>query len=231
MLAVSLVDLLSGRSRAIHPMRIPTTPAAPPARGFSLIELVVTLALLAILAVLAAPTMTDWRRNQGIRGTAEALQTGLQTAREEAVRRNRPVSFWLIQEATLNNSCTLATSNQARGSWVVSVNNPAGKCAAARSFTDAPMLVASHEATDGVRIDATDADGDAINQITFNAYGRVAGGAMAAQIDIKDPSDMDSDGDDVYRSLRLIVSGMGSVHLCDPALDPDGDDPRRCPEP
>jgi type IV fimbrial biogenesis protein FimT len=201
-------------------------------RGFSLVELVVTMALLALLAVLAVPTLTDWRRNQAIRGTAEALRDGMQAAREEAVRRNRPMSWWLLQDVALDDTCRLATDALAMGSWVVSAEDPTGRCAqAGRQVPGA--VVASFEATSDVRVVAVDGQGRPVQRLIFSALGRLVPGnvALPVRIDVRDPSDTVGADGGAYRSLRLLVSGTGAVWLCDPALAPDGDDPRRCPGP
>lgn len=201
-------------------------------RGFSLLELMVVLALIAILALMAAPSMADWMRNQHIRGTAETLQTGIEKAREEAIRRNRPVSFWLVQpsatsDSVLDDTCTLSDTS---GSWVVSVHDPATQCASEPSVTASPMLVAAHAAGARAAVQATRSDGTTpANVIRFNAFGRIANGSEAiANIDIKEPNDMASADDDVYRSLRLVIQGSGLIRLCDPALSVTGTDPRRC---
>lgn len=194
------------------------------ARGFSLLELMVVLTLIAILALLATPSMAEWMKNQRIRGTAEALLNGLQTARAEAIRRNRPASFWLVSDLT--DGCALSGAS---GTWVVSLNSPAGKCNAAPSATDAPLLVTSHAAQGGVDVQAADAGGTAASEVRFDGYGRLAslpgGGSPIARIDIRDPADKDKAdaATHAYRSLRVLVQGTGAIRLCDPRISTAGD--------
>ena len=61
--------------------------AHPGAKGFTAIELMVVVAILAVLTTLAAPSfhliIERWR----VRQTVEGLQSTLQYARSEAVRR------------------------------------------------------------------------------------------------------------------------------------------------
>lgn len=190
------------------------------AGGFSLLELMVVMALLAILAVLATPSMSEWTRNQRIRGEAEALLNGLQKAREEAIRRNRPVSFWLVSD--LSSGCALSNTS---GTWVVSINTPAGKCNSAPSASADPMLVTSNESRN---VDVQ-ADG---SEVRFNGYGRAtansSSGAAITTIDIRDPADASNTnvGSHTYRSLRVNIQGSG-FRLCDPRITTAGDT-RRC---
>ena len=51
------------------------------ARGFTLIEMMVTVVLLSILMALAFPAMNGWIRNSRIRTVADALQNGIRLAR------------------------------------------------------------------------------------------------------------------------------------------------------
>ena len=191
------------------------------ARGFSLLELMVVLTLVAVLAVLAMPSMSEWMKNQRIRGTAEALVSGLQTARSEAIRRNRPASFWLVSDLTAG--CALSSAS---GTWVVSLNLPAGACNAAPSAADAPLLVTSHAPQDILDVKALDKDGSAASQVRFDGYGRIPGGSSPiARIDVRDP--VDAAKVDVtthtYRSLRVQVQGTGAIRLCDPRVTAAGD--------
>ena len=99
-------------------------------RGFSIIEIAVVLIVVGMLLMSAVPTMTEWMRNAKLRNQAESVQNGLQQARNEAVRRNRPVSFYLVSNGTataLDNGCTVSATGT---SWVVSVRDPGGACAA-----------------------------------------------------------------------------------------------------
>lgn len=77
--------------------------------GFSLVELLVTIVILALLILAAAPAMSNYVSNGQIRSTAESLQAAIALARNEAMKRNQPVSFvldaaaqeWRVQTVNL----------------------------------------------------------------------------------------------------------------------------------
>ncbi len=81
---------------------------ATPSRGFTLIELVVTVAVAGILAAIAVPSMTAFINASRLSGATEELTAGLQLARTEAVRRNRPVT--LCGGAAGSDDCLAGTS-------------------------------------------------------------------------------------------------------------------------
>lgn len=77
------------------------------ARGFTLIELMVTVVVIGVLAVVAAPAMTALVNNSRINGQTEELVTALQLARTEAVRRNARVT---LCPSTDGSTCAASTS-------------------------------------------------------------------------------------------------------------------------
>lgn len=195
-------------------------------RGFSLIELIVTIAVLALILFAVMPSVGSWLDNTRIRNVADSLQNGLQLARNEAVRRNQNVSFWLValnDPAVLSNDCTLSSAS---GSWIVSVNSPIGHCADAPSTTSSPMLVTGRPEGDGggrVVVGALQSDGStAGTTVTFNGFGRVTNSDAMSQINV---SGTNAGGN--YRYLRVAVTSAGLVRMCDPRVT-DANDPRKC---
>jgi type IV fimbrial biogenesis protein FimT len=67
-----------------------------PVRGLTLIELAMTLLLLSMLLVLSAPGMADYLRNSKLREAGHAAATALQFARNEAIKRNEPISVRVL---------------------------------------------------------------------------------------------------------------------------------------
>lgn len=63
--------------------------------GFTLPEIMIAVAILGILTTLAVPNFRQLLRNYEVRGAAEAIVSGLQRARGEAVSRNATVQFAL----------------------------------------------------------------------------------------------------------------------------------------
>jgi len=199
-----------------------------------MIEIAVTMTVMILLLLAAFPSMTDWLRNTRVRNAAESVQTGLQRARTEAVRRNQNVTFWLVagsDERNVDNSCALSSAS---GSWVISLNNPAGNCAAAPSLTDDPMIVETHAAGDGaagVTVAATAADSSAASCVRFNGFGQVVDASTLPADNCRPPTQLTTvdltHASSGARRLRVMVSAGGGVRMCD--RDVASTDPRACP--
>ncbi len=196
-------------------------------RGFTLVELMVAIAIMAVLLMAVSPAVNDWMVNVRIRNVAGAIEQGLQQARQEAIRRNQTVMFSLVTNVSgdpsrLDNSCALSNTS---ASWVISVRNPAGKCASAPSSTTDPMLVDSYPVGDGgqgVSVQARQSDGaTTASSVSFSGLGSVIGTTSIARVDVS--ASVNSGG---YRSMCVELSGVGATRVCDPALP--SADPRAC---
>jgi type IV fimbrial biogenesis protein FimT len=164
--------------------------------GATLIEFMLTFAIMGILVALAVPSFRDWIQNAQVRTATDAMTSGLQLARAEAVRRNNPVRFRL-PDATASN-------------WVIEAfdrNNA--------NWTQVQQRSAD-EGTARVVVDATQ------STIIFLGTGGVSPTPAAAiQINVSNPSGGDcvtSAGSGSIRCLRVTVSAGGQVRMCDPAL-------------
>ncbi|WP_460841995.1 GspH/FimT family pseudopilin [Noviherbaspirillum agri] len=184
--------------------------------GFTLIEMMITVAIIAVLLGIGVPSFQSFIRNAEIRTSAESIQAGLNLARTEALRRNVPVSFWLVNG--LSSTCARSESGK---SWVVSLDDPANACNAATSNTVAPRLIQSRLGTDGgtgVSVSAVNgnAPAAAASCVTFNGFGRVQAtctgdDAPIARITL---SAMTGSG----RTLQIQIAPGGAVRTCDPSV-------------
>lgn len=200
------------------------TPRSPQ-RGVTLVELLVTLSVLAFLMLAGMPSLGQWTRNTQIRNVAESLINGLTKARTEALRRNTPVRFALVTSAS-SASCALSSTS---GSWIVSLQSPAGNCDEAVSDTSAPMILERWAQSEGssnvtVQVKSTDCSANASNtQVVFDGFGRVNATSVTPVRCIL----VDHASGSGNRALRVTLGLSGSVRMCDPAIT-DTKDPRRC---
>lgn len=192
-------------------------------RGVTLVELVVVLVMLVALSAMAVPSAMTWIRNTEIRNVASSIQAGLQRARTEAMRRNEPVRFSLIdlgESAVMSDSCDRSSAGS---SWVVSLDEPEGKCGAGFSDTVAPRMVDAFVTTRAaIKVSGLAADASAADNVVFNGFGRVVGANALVRIDV----DNETSSDD-YRALRIVLGPGGTVRLCEPKVSASTD-PRRC---
>jgi type IV fimbrial biogenesis protein FimT len=182
--------------------------------GFSLIEALVTVSVLGLLLAAVMPSVSDWIRATNVRNIAESTQAGLQKARNEALKRNKVVTFWLVSPPTTSSpdaSCALSSTS---GAWVISLDNPAGKCDVAPSLGDEPRIIETYGPGKGaleVMVKAVDAAGADATSVSFNGFGQRVGGGVA-QIDITHGAGP------TVRPLRIQVSVSGGIRMCDPAV-------------
>src|SRR4051812_28032047 len=125
-----------GRNRrAADPNQGLPNPMTQRSYGFTLIEMLVTLAVMALLLMVGLPSMNTWMQNTQLRSSAEGIQGGLQLARAEALRRNVQVRFQFVD--TFTAACVLKDN---AANWIISMNDPTGKCDAAESDPSAPIV-------------------------------------------------------------------------------------------
>jgi type IV fimbrial biogenesis protein FimT len=192
--------------------------------GFTLIEMMITLAVMALLFMIGLPSMNTWLQNTQLRASAESMQAGLQLARAEALRRNVPVRFQLVDAFTAG--CVLSNSGS---NWIISLNDPTGLCQADPSDTAAPLAIQKRSGAEGspnAAVSATNGGG-AATTVTFTGLGRVIGVGPITQIDITNPSGGVCQPAGPMRCLRINIASGGQVRMCDPAVV-DPTDPRLC---
>lgn len=189
-------------------------------RGFNLIEVMLTVTVLALILGFGVPSFVDSIRNTQVRGLAESLQNGLSRARAEAIKRNKPVGFWLVTPPVGVPDATCALS-EASGSWVVSLDNPAGKCNIAPSETADPRILTLQGSSAGsITVAATNGGGAAATSIQFNGFGQPTAPATAiTRLDI-------THQDSGTRRLSIQISPGGGIRMCD--RDVAAGDPRAC---
>lgn len=188
------------------------------ARGFTLIELMVTVSLLGVLMALAFPAMSEWVRNSRIRTVADTLQNGLRLAQTEALRRSRQTVFSLTADTTPADGLT-AVANGAN--WSVNF---------------VPLLTEEEDESTfieggGLTGLAPDVRITGPATLCFNSLGRVVDNptpgtgvecrAAAAAYNITIPN--------ADRPLRVLVALGGQVRLCDPAKTLSNTHPDGCP--
>ena len=175
----------------------------PRIRGVTLIELMVGIAIMIILLFLALPNFAIWLQNTQIRTGAEAILSGMQLARAEAVRRNTSVEF---QMTSVGPPMTTA--------WTAIVVNTAD-------------VIQTRVAEEGSRTAVVTAAPGGASKITFSGFGNIAAtnndGSLAItelKIDSAAISAADS------RELCIMVNPAGAIRLCDPKIA--AGDPRAC---
>jgi type IV fimbrial biogenesis protein FimT len=192
--------------------------------GFTLIEMMITLAVMALLFMLGLPSMNTWLQNAQLRASAEGLQAGLQVARAEALRRNVPVRFQLVD--TFTAACVLANSGT---NWIVSLNDPTALCDVNPSDIAAPLVIQKRSGAEGspnAVVAATNA-GVPATTVTFTGLGRVTGATPITQIAITNTSGGLCQPAGPMRCLQINISSGGQMRTCDPAVT-DNTDPRFC---
>ena len=184
-------------------------PTSTSIRGFTILELMVAMGIAALLLTLGMPSFTSFLRNSEIRSTAESISNGLRTARAEATRLNKTISF------------TLAGSGNP--GWAINEFDPG-----TGTLVQPPIQKYSKvEAGNSSKVVVTPANAVAI---TFNGLGRVVSPSPIATPNIQQ-MDVASVVANEARTLRVYVDDSRGVRTCDPdpaiaALVPA--DPRAC---
>ena len=195
------------------------------AGGHTLIEMLIVIAVLGVLLGLAARNYRPWIANSQIRTAAETLVEGLNTARNEAIRRNRTIDFRLVSD--LSETCVASDTGS---SWVVSEGDPQGKCDHDISESVEPMIVAKKSAaerTATVTLAGRSASDTPASLISFNGVGRVvvSGRTPIARIDVDSSAVIGEQS----RDLRIVLSIGGMIRMCDPDPKVASGDTRKCP--
>lgn len=195
-------------------------------RGMSLIELMVGITLAAIVIAMGMPSLTASAQNRQIRVAAEAIQSGLQVARTEALRRNRVVRFELRAQNSWTVGCFPVDTTVVDGEQLC------------------PAVLQSREGTEGsvkaevaaVQLVATSGSPASspvfTGNVSFTPLGRTTAdtlpGGNVAEFQVTNPTGgtcAASGGE--MRCLSVRVTAAGQVRMCDPAVSAAGD-PRAC---
>lgn len=196
---------------------LPTRRQPPPARGFSLLELMVTVSVFGLLIAAALPTFTTWVSNSRVRSVTENLQNGLRLAQTEAIRRNRTVVF--------------ALTNDPPGIDAEAVENGKGWAV----FSVGLLADEDLEFIQGGEL------GSVANDVTVTGPAALCFGLSGRLVDPTDATGVEGEDcglggatfvvqrEGADRNLNAIVSVAGQIRLCDPAQTLSDTAPEGCP--
>lgn len=167
------------------------------ARGFTLIEVMVTVAVLGVLGAVAFPGMSDYLDRQRLVGQVRAIASVTQLARAEAIKRSA---------AGASDLKTVSVTVSPSSSWFVGLSNGRTACSGSTCVINEGGASVSHTVTATECSACTMTSPTSQQVITFDLRGLVSGGADQA-ITLRSPKG---------RQLSLSVSRLGRISLCTP---------------
>lgn len=178
------------QATAIAPVRWPVQRRHA---GATLIELMIGIAIVAMLVGIALPNFITWIQNTQIRTAADALLSGLQITRAEAVRRNELITFtltgfdWAITDST-GAAIESRTAEEGSDNAVITVQGAM------------PLTFNGVGRPSGAALAAV-----ANNDVTIITVANPTGGLC-------------QDAGGTMRCLQVHVTLGGQVRMCDPVL-------------
>jgi type IV fimbrial biogenesis protein FimT len=181
----------------------------------SIVEILISLAIIGMLMALVGPSAGVWLQNTQLRNAADAINTGLQQAKLEALKRNKLVMF------RLTDSLLFSTA------WDICLYDPlTDACSAAAGSTLASKnaVEASYNATVATEKTAVPnplvalATGAGLpGTFTFDSFGRAAPTAPNnfTRVDVRNTRLAAAD----ERRLVILVNSAGQIRMCDPKLN------------
>lgn len=178
------------------------------ARGFTLIELMVTLAVLAILTTIAAPSFVSFLRNSELTSLTNKLVAAINTARSEAMKTGRNAYVIPASDASWSKGWRVFVDLNGNGSF--------------DEGTDLTVLT-ERAPPSYIQISGTNDAGASAPYLSFGAtgYARVISGSSStsssAVMTLKrnDASQAAADAE----TRRIIVAITGRVRACRPSSD------------
>lgn len=178
------------------------------ARGFTLVELMVTLTIAATLAAVAVPSVQSFLRNNELSAASTALLTAINTARSEAMKSGRSAMV-----VPANNG-----SDWAQG-WVVFVDNNRDQRYTSASDT---IVAQQRPLTSYFSVGGNGTATGTTPYILFDASGYAkdknnAFGGLTLSIQRNDLTGTNS----LEQTRRLIIAPTGRARVCKPVSDTD----------
>lgn len=192
------------------------------ARGFSLVELMITVLVVAILTAVAWPNFRDFMHRNTVTSQANQVLAALQYARNEAVSRRYPTG---VCASTDGVSCTAGDTSYENG-WLVWRDSTLSGTPSYSSASKDELLRVT-DTQNGVSIRPFNSSG-ALGTIAFNQRGAVVGASGVTNVVVcaKAKSD-DALGTNSQRvpgkyvridaSGRLTVQNLATTDTCDAA--------------
>ncbi|GAA4862149.1 pilus assembly FimT family protein [Luteimonas vadosa] len=180
------------------------------ARGFTLVELMITLAVLAILLVAAAPSFTDFFDRYRVRGAVDDAISVIANARASSVKTNRDVS--------------ISFGGSAANNWCLGANMAAAPAAGAPIPAAAACDCTNAAAcqVEGRRLAVDQGKHGTVSVNPFNTafiFNSRLGTAVNAGA-ITQPAAVTFTSPTGKYDLRLDVTALGQSRMCVPAGKP-----------
>ncbi len=196
------------------------------ARGFTLIELMVTLTIAAFLLLMAVPSFSSWMANAKVRSVAEEVQNGLRLAQTEAIRRNRQTVFALTSATPAQN----ATPARNGRNWYVQVLMLTGS-AETNSDTDKGLFVQGSNYATSATVTVT---GPAL--LCFGSLGSATMTSAATALASCSTTTPNAAAvtytiasTTADRPMGIVVTPGGQVRMCDTLKTLSSSNPDGCP--